>query len=101
MALSVSKGSMPAMSNKREGDMTSEDLVQCLLDIASWLEDKCGAVGADYANTPPASPDGLAQLPAAAPDVLKGMLAAHDGRLPIYDFFSLSCAQVHVLLTFT
>ena len=39
--------------------MTAEELDQCLLDIASWLESKAGAAGADFV-------------------MLGGMLAGHD-----------------------
>ena len=71
MSIEVSKGSMPAMSNARQGDMTGDELSQCLLDIATWLGDKAGAIGADYNAVAPAAEAALAQLPATAPEALK------------------------------
>ena len=46
--MEVSKGSLPAMTNAREGDMNDEEVQQCLLDIASWLQSHAGAIGDDY-----------------------------------------------------
>ena len=69
--MEVSKGSMPSMSNAREGDMSGEEVQQCLLDIASWLQSKAGAIGDDYVARAPATSAALAELPAAAPAALK------------------------------
>ena len=69
--MEVSKGSMPSMSNAREGDMSGEEVQQCLLDVASWLQSKAGAIGHDYVEREPASAASLAELPAAAPTALK------------------------------
>mmetsp|Transcript_55366 Transcript_55366/g.89688 ORF Transcript_55366/g.89688 Transcript_55366/m.89688 type:complete len:178 (+) Transcript_55366:29-562(+) len=93
-ALEVSKGSMPAMSNARTGDMNEEEISQCLLDIASWLQSKAGAIGADYCAVAGANEPALAQISAAAPETLKMCLAAHDGGMPLYDFTALSCEQI-------
>ena len=51
--------------------MNAEELTQCLLDIATWLQSKAGAIGADYAAMSPASETLLSQLPACAPAALK------------------------------
>ena len=44
-AMEVSKGSMPGIHNAREGDMSPEELTQCLLDITQWMTDRAGALG--------------------------------------------------------
>ena len=62
---------MPSMHNAREGDMSEEELGQCLLDIGTWLQSKAGAIGADYAARASADEAALAQLPPAAPAALK------------------------------
>ena len=74
--------------------MTAEELDQCLLDIASWLESKAGAAGADFVAMPAADDQALAQLPPSTPDALKAMLRKHDGKMPVYDFTSISCVQI-------
>jgi hypothetical protein len=97
--MEISKGTMPSMSNAREGEMSTEELDQCLLDIATWLETKAGAVGSDYIAKEQACDAALAQLPPAAPEVLKRMLKAHDGGMPLYDYTSLSCAEIAEAIT--
>ena len=51
--------------------MTDEEVQQCLLDIACWLQSHAGAIGDDYCGRAPASAAALAELPASAPAVLK------------------------------
>ena len=44
-AMEVSKGTMPGIHNARAGDMSPEELAQCLLDITQWMTDRAGALG--------------------------------------------------------
>ena len=81
--MEVSKGSLPAMTNAREGDMNDEEVQQCLLDIASWLQSHAGAIGDDYCGRAPACAAALAELPASAPAVLKVCVSAQLQIAPV------------------
>ena len=101
----VSKGEMPEMHNRREGDMDEEELNQCLRDIESWLVQKCGEDGKAYSNTPGATSDDIAVAVAAVGGVLPygvgALLTAHNGGMPVFDYTGLSCADVAKVLSST
>merc|ERR1712227_95290 len=96
--MQVSKGDMPEIHNKREGDMDLEELVQCVRDIESWIEQKCGDDGKKYKGTEGATDEAIAavsnEFGSPLPYGLEELLRAHDGGLLIYDFEGFSCSQI-------
>uniref|UniRef100_A0A6U2EFG3 Uncharacterized protein n=1 Tax=Hemiselmis andersenii TaxID=464988 RepID=A0A6U2EFG3_HEMAN len=92
--MDVSKGSMPEIHNKREGDMSDEELKQCVLDMETWLVANAGSAGSEFAGAAGASKELIDGLPASAPAALKGLLGVHDGKLPLLDFVGLACAEI-------
>eukprot|EP00281_Chroomonas_sp_CCMP1168_P031946 CAMPEP_0206246116 /NCGR_PEP_ID=MMETSP0047_2-20121206/19074_1 /ASSEMBLY_ACC=CAM_ASM_000192 /TAXON_ID=195065 /ORGANISM="Chroomonas mesostigmatica_cf, Strain CCMP1168" /LENGTH=155 /DNA_ID=CAMNT_0053671491 /DNA_START=186 /DNA_END=649 /DNA_ORIENTATION=+ len=92
--MEVSKGSMPGIHNKRDGDMSGEELAQCLLDMETWLSTNAADLADPFLKAAGASPEELAKLPDGSPEVLKGLLAKHNGHLPVLDFVLFSCSEV-------
>mmetsp|Transcript_1691 Transcript_1691/g.3829 ORF Transcript_1691/g.3829 Transcript_1691/m.3829 type:complete len:179 (+) Transcript_1691:45-581(+) len=102
--MEVSKGTMPSISNAREGDMSAEELAQCLLDITSWLSENAGEPGKEYAAKPPPSPSDLASLadflaPTPLPPSLAELLRLHDGGILLFEFTGLSVAEITQAVT--
>jgi len=85
---------MPEIHNKREGDMSDEELKQCVLDMETWLVANAGSAGSEFAGAAGASKELIDGLPASAPAALKGLLGVHDGKLPLLDFVGLACAEI-------
>ena len=56
---------------QRDGDMSEEELKQCVLDMQTWLETNAGDVGKAFANAPPADGDKIKSLPAPAAGALQ------------------------------
>jgi len=97
--MEVSKGSIPAMHNTRQGDMTDEEVTQCLLDLETWFKSNCEELGNVYAQTPPASDDAIKELESSLEggqidSVLKSLLLAHDGNMPVYSSTTLSAKKI-------
>ena len=42
--MEVSKGTMANCNNAREGDMSPEEVAQCLTDIGQWMADHAGTL---------------------------------------------------------
>ena len=72
--------------------------MQCVTDIESWIESKCGDDGKKYKATAGATEDSLAalsvELGAPLPYGLAELLKVHDGGLLVYDYAGLSCAEM-------
>jgi hypothetical protein len=87
------------------GDMDEEELNQCLRDIQSWLVQKCGEDGSKYSDTPGATSDDIAVAVAAVGGVLPygvgALLTAHNGRMPVFDYTGLSCADIAKVISST
>jgi len=97
--MEVSKGSIPAMHNARQGDMTDEEVFQCILDLETWFKSNCEEIGNLYAQTSPATEDAIKELEkslegARIDPVLKSLLMVHDGNMPLYTSTTLPLSKI-------
>eukprot|EP00290_Baffinella_frigidus_P011437 CAMPEP_0180141740 /NCGR_PEP_ID=MMETSP0986-20121125/15113_1 /TAXON_ID=697907 /ORGANISM="non described non described, Strain CCMP2293" /LENGTH=169 /DNA_ID=CAMNT_0022084701 /DNA_START=57 /DNA_END=566 /DNA_ORIENTATION=+ len=88
---------MANCNNAREGDMSPEELAQCLTDIGQWMTDHAGELGkahADATGAPDAVIESLEKAAGSLPSTVAELLKHKDGKMPFYDFVGLSAAEM-------